>query len=169
MAYKDSRTPERSAKLPTLLEAAQTLNDVERAHLASIMVTCGGGGYEARFSISLYLPHATEPDLPEGVHFAGIWRYPDIYRTLEWRIPIWDQVLELICHPALTRPEEFGSMEATEKALVLPDGAASQTEADRHWIVVTHGAPRSPERREWIERLLASPYSATLGARRQPT
>jgi len=57
MAYKDFPTPERSGKFPTLLEAARALNDVERAHCASVMIDTGPEGYRARFSISLYLPH----------------------------------------------------------------------------------------------------------------
>lgn len=148
--------------LPTLLEIARGLNEIERAHVACIMVTPAEGGYFlARFSVHLFLPHGAEPELPEGVKFSGIERYADIERLISWHTPAWEQVLAVVNDPELSKPESFGRMEAAEKAIVR-EGKPSDTEAGKHWVISTHGAPRSPERMEWIGRMMASPYSARL-------
>jgi|SRR5579872_3698274 len=135
--------------LPRLVDVARELNGMERAHVASIVVRPGEGGYLATFSVSILLPGAEDPQLPQGVQIRAIERYPDIERMIDWRTPAWDQILELIHDPALAKPEAFGSMEAVEK-MAVRNAIAGESEADVHWIITMHGAARSEERRQWI-------------------
>lgn len=138
--------------MQTLIEVARELSDIERTSVGSIMVTPGNNGYHVQFSIEVFLPLGQDLDLPKGVSVTGFEHYPDIERLIDWRTPAWDQVLELVNDPVLSRPEEFGRMEAAEKAIVSSAGEIASSEAQKHWVIVTHGAPRSVERKEWVAR-----------------
>ena len=152
-----------TAAMPTLLAAIQGLDPFLRAHIASVRITTGPSGYKAWLSIEHWGPAPL--DLKTGIEsqFAGIAllggsRHPDVELTLDWRMAIWDQILQLVHDPALSRPDELGSMEAAELSKDEPDGTVSQREARKTWIVKTHNTRK--ERNDWLARCIS--YSATV-------
>src|ERR1039457_701133 len=136
----------------TLIDTLRELAAHERQNVGCVMITPADGGYHARLSIDIKLPIGADPKLPLGVTLSGFERYPDIKRILDWRVSAWDQVLEVLHDPLLSQPGELGTMQAAEKATVSMHGEVAQSEAQKHWVIVTHGPPRSSERIAWIRR-----------------
>ena len=145
-----------------LVDAARELDPIERSHFSSIMITAADGGYRARFVIHISMPHAESPKLPKGVSVSGIEHLPDIERVIDWRIPAWEQVLEVVNDPILSLPSELGKMQAVENSAVSEDGDVATSDSKKHWVIVTHGSPHSAERKEWLARIMNSAYSSGI-------
>lgn len=140
-------------RLTRLIDVVREIEDLERSAIDAISITPGATGYDVRISVHLFLPASENPKLPDGCTMTGVQHWPDILRMIDWRVPAWDQVLEVVNDPELSKPENLGSMEAAERAIVR-NGAPSESESGKHWVIVTHGAPRSSERKEWIARMV---------------
>lgn len=78
----------------TLLTAVQSLGLIELAGVSWITVRSSQDRPVATFTLALLLPF-TDPSLAQDFR-AGQPRYwPDQARSLQNRVPIWDQILEL--------------------------------------------------------------------------
>ncbi len=129
-----------------LIDAVRGLDPIERERIAAIRISTANGGYEVSIQLSMQLPEASSESLPEGVAAFGWEAAPALVRQLDWKQPIWDQIMELIHDSEMAQPHNLGSMEAAE-------AGTGETEKEKHWIVTTHGAPRSAERLEWLRRI----------------
>lgn len=152
-----------SPQKPTLLAAIQAQDLFIRAHISAIHIRPTKDGYHATISIHHYgaLPLAEKDRLEEGfpgVTAGGLQRHPDIETTLDWRVPIWEQIVQLVHDAALSALDELGCMRAIEMSRDEADGTVTKREALQVWTVSTHvGSDR--ERQEWVARCMR--YSAT--------
>jgi len=118
-----------------LLEAVQSLGELERSALSSIRIERDAGGYRARFDFALKLPRTESPELPKGVELRGFSRWPEQEILLDWRTPALDQIKALDTSGICGRLDWFEPR---------PDA----------WTIKTH-AGSDQERRAWLFTLEA--------------
>lgn len=150
---------------PNLLCAIQSLDPFVRAHISTMRITTGPEGYRVVLSINHYGPVPVETKRHmegkfPGITMLGVSRHPDIEYLVDWQTPIWEQILQLIKDPEISKPEELGSMEAAERSKDEADGTVSGREAMKDWIVLTHVEPK--DRDAWVARCMK--YSASIGS-----
>ena len=148
---------------PILLAAIQALDPFERAHISAIHIRPQQGGFHATISLHHFgaITRAEKDRIESafpGVTAGGFERHPDIERELDWRMPIWDQIVQLVRDTGMSTPDNLGCMRAIEMSRDEADGTVTKREALQVWTVSTHvGSDR--ERQEWMARCMR--YSAT--------
>jgi hypothetical protein len=98
----------------------------------------------------------------ESVDIRGFQRWPDLVADLDWREPMWNQILALVHDSEMALPENLGNMNAAEFS-------RGSLERDKSWIVTTHGVPRSEERGMWMAAIDCSPAAAKTDCQIYPT
>lgn len=155
-----------SPQKPTLLAAIQAQDPFIRAHISAIHIRPAKDGYHATISIHHYgaIPLAEKDRIEEqfpGVTVGGFQRHSDVETTLDWHMPIWDQIVQLVHDTAMSTPDNLGCMRAIEMSRDEADGTVTKREALQVWTVSTHvGSDR--ERQKWLARCMQ--YSATTGS-----
>lgn len=149
---------------PTLLEFARAFDPFLRLHANSVWIKPSAKGYAVSAHLSLWRPD--DPYNSEGgfncrplpgIEASAISVAPPLTGVVTWRIPIWDQIVELVYDAEMSMHGNLGTMHANEESRVI-DGVVCDKDAHRFWRISTHGRARSTERMDWMRQIEHDPW-----------